>query len=214
MKRALSLLLAISMLLALTACGSKTAEAVPDMDAAMTMSEYLSSGQRIWYYVDESGGAAGKDSHVRCIFITEASGTLLCAEEPDKKLGELARMSDDDVILLAQDIYEDNKAREQSEAGDTPWTEELRYKLSVMTAEELLWYQYPGHSEMDIRGVRFHTLPVTFEVGSSHYSGFKASDDRFLVTRAEDGTLFKTDPVGMEGIPLDVDYANAGALFD
>lgn len=205
MKRALSFVLAFSMLLALAACGSRTDEAAPDMDGAVTMSEYLSGGQRIWYYVEESEGVAGEDSRVRCIFITEATGTLLCAEDPNERLGELAQMSDEDVMLLA---------REQTEAEREGWEAERRYKLSVMTAEELLWYQYPGPSGTDIKSVRFHTLPAIFEVRSSRYSGFAAGDDSFLITRVEGDVLFKTDPVGIEGIPVDVDYANAGALFD
>lgn len=66
------------------------------------LSEYLASGETIWFEIDEN---EGKDSDVDRIFVFESDGTLYYVNNPSYKLGELEQMEDADIIAFVKDKY-------------------------------------------------------------------------------------------------------------
>lgn len=116
--------LCVALLLTLCACGSENATeaigntqtnqsgAVADIapedrpivpaDQEYTVSEYLATGETIWYMIDEN---EGKDSHVKRIFVIEPNGTLYIMRGGQYTLGELAQMNDADIAAMVKAEY-------------------------------------------------------------------------------------------------------------
>lgn len=116
MKRIISILLAIIMILSLAACGGGSKKKntpvaggaawgmPPDADGLVTMSDYLSAGQTIWYEVS-GDDIVGRESSVKTIFVLQDDGTMISAK-PGIKLGELAQMTDEDIVSLVKENFE------------------------------------------------------------------------------------------------------------
>lgn len=64
-----------------------------------TASEYLATGETIWYLID---GNEGKDSNVTRIFLINPNGTLYVMNEVGYTLGELEHMDDADIASMVK----------------------------------------------------------------------------------------------------------------
>lgn len=124
-----SIVLCVALLLTLCACGSEENQgnsgtnqqntpitnqsgAVDDIapedrpavpaDLEYTVSEYLATGETIWYMIDEN---EGKDSFVKRIFVIEPNGTLYTMNNVRRTLGELEQMDDVDIAAMVKTEY-------------------------------------------------------------------------------------------------------------
>ena len=139
MKRAISIFLAALMALSLVACGGKDegvtthketfadGTSVEWKSADRALSEYLASGQTIWYLID-SDGALGRESNVDYVYVMEPDGTMVFAD-PDMNLGQLSQMSDEDIIALVQTAYVEDVTERL--AGDTQGEESAAEEPAV-----------------------------------------------------------------------------------
>lgn len=122
-----SLTLALMLLLGLTACGgddkseasSETRDPVADRveaitgesgdgeDAAeaITLSDWLGSGETVWYVTDAPVSQLGKDTEVETILLLEPDGTAYAGNGGGATLGELAQMDEETLIQEAKDAY-------------------------------------------------------------------------------------------------------------
>ena len=113
-----SFILCLALMLTLCACGGKEnpgnsetnqSGAVDDIapedrpvapaDIEYTVSEYLASGETIWYMIDEN---KGKDSFVKRIFVINPDGTLYTMSRVQYTLGELEQMDDADIATMVK----------------------------------------------------------------------------------------------------------------
>lgn len=78
------------------------------------LSEYLSGGQTIWYHVAPGGGALGRESNVKEVFVLEQDGSMVYTD-PDMNLGQMARMTDEEIIAMVHTAYEENVAERASD---------------------------------------------------------------------------------------------------
>lgn len=128
-KKFMSIILCLSMLLSLCACGNgsvkETEQGVPaetkepeifvnadEENGTYTLSEYLSTGETIWYEFKEN---KGKDSYVGNIYVLNPDGTIYYMEDlgykyygkprPSYKLGELEQMEDSDIVAMVKEWY-------------------------------------------------------------------------------------------------------------
>lgn len=131
MKKCICLILSVIMLLTLCACGSNNGsetdsttgmsqqntpvtnqpgvvnDDTPDNKPAQptaqayTLSEYLSSGETIWFQMDAD---KGKDSKVIWIYVFEPDGTMYCTGV-SYTLGELEQMDDTEIVEMAKQDY-------------------------------------------------------------------------------------------------------------
>lgn len=67
------------------------------------LSEYLFSGERIWYLTE----GFGKDDKIISIYVTEPNGTMYYCES-EWKLGEAEQKDDDEIISYVKQTYEEN----------------------------------------------------------------------------------------------------------
>lgn len=74
------------------------------------LSEYLSSGRTIWYYITPGDKALGREAPVYSIFVLEPDGTTIFAYS-NMNLGELAQMTDEEIIAMVQTDYTDAESR-------------------------------------------------------------------------------------------------------
>lgn len=107
------IILCLAMLLALCGCGSKDEPTTHEVDMGgytveiksqdYTLSEYISTGETIWYQLDEN---EGKDSDVKKIFVINPDGTLYYMDKVSQTLGELERMEDADIAAMVKEKYQ------------------------------------------------------------------------------------------------------------
>lgn len=119
-----SFVLCVALLLTLCACGNENApeitgnnqpnqsgvvdDVAPEdrpaapADLEYTVSEYLATGETIWYMIDEN---KGKDSFVKRIFVIEPNGTLYTMHSVQYTLGELEQMNDADIAAMVKTEY-------------------------------------------------------------------------------------------------------------
>lgn len=90
-----------------------------------SLSEYLFSGERIWYLAE----GFGKDDKIKAIYITEPNGTMYYCKS-DWKLGEAEQKEDEDIISYVKQTYEENiKEHINYAIGWEGKTDENYYKL-------------------------------------------------------------------------------------
>lgn len=156
MKRAISLALALLMLLALSACGGgQTAEPAPD--GPMTLSRYMAGGDTVWCVADGDT----KDAKLKDIFVFRQNGTMVSYDPSHSvmyadlgvtlqcdglTLGDAARMSSEELAKL---VEEDWKAVwtaqvEHAQANDT---DDKQFDEAMLSG-----YPYKLALETDERG--------------------------------------------------------------
>lgn len=158
MKKIVSLILCLAMLLTLCACSSKDEPKTHEVDMGgytieitsvdYTLSEYLSSGETIWYQLDED---KGKDSDVKKIFVINPDGTLYYIDKVTETLGELEQMEDADIVAMVKEEY--HRKALVNMVGCDPSNEEL-VKEWVQSA--LFGYSMP--LEVMYEGFRLNDL--------------------------------------------------------
>lgn len=112
MKKLVSIILCLAMLLSLCACGSKDEPKTHEVDIGgysveitsvdYILSEYLSKDETIWYQLDED---KGKASDVKKIFVINPDGTLYYVDKVSYTLGELEQMEDADIAAMVKNEY-------------------------------------------------------------------------------------------------------------
>lgn len=106
--------LTLAAVLSLTACGGNSDEgsasggsagiqsAQPE-SSGTTLSQYLSTGESIWYLVNGSTRSLGKDTEVDRIFLLEPDGSVYSGETEDLTLGDAAQMEDAELAQMAKE---------------------------------------------------------------------------------------------------------------
>lgn len=126
-KRILSILLCVAVLMSLCACGRKETASgntpkpanpvkVEKMKGTYTISEYLASGETIWYAF---GSNKGKDTQPHTIYLLNPDGTMyftkfmstVCDTQPRYTLGELEHMEDREIAEMVRQRYIEAYAR-------------------------------------------------------------------------------------------------------
>ncbi len=107
------MILCLAMLLTLCGCGGKDEPTTHEVDMGgysveiksldYTLSEYIGTGETIWYQLDEN---EGKDSDVKKIFVINPDGTLYYTNKVSQTLGELERMEDADIAAMVKEKYQ------------------------------------------------------------------------------------------------------------
>lgn len=122
----MSLGLSLTLALSLTACGGdskteKTNEAREPVAAitgqsdaqqpaegeaeGVTLSDWLSGGEAVWYVTETPVSQLGKDTEVETILLLQPDGTAYAGSAGGMTLGELAKMDEADIAQEARDAY-------------------------------------------------------------------------------------------------------------
>ncbi|MBQ3030574.1 MAG: hypothetical protein IJD24_05055 [Agathobacter sp.] len=101
-------LIILSLLLLLSGCGNSGADDVKFKEKPeYSLSEYLNSGETIWYQVD----GTGKDAKVKCIYVLNKEGAMYYCKS-DWSIGEAEQMEDEAIISFVKDTYSKNVQQE------------------------------------------------------------------------------------------------------
>lgn len=158
-KKAISLILCTALLL--SGCGSSqstssqstssqstSSGSIMDGKDGYTLSEYLSSGETIWYLVDDS---VGKDADIDTIYVLNSDGTMYYADS-DLTLGEAEQMEDKEIAAMVKADYEENvrssvgsliKNREEG------FLNEAYFKASNLPYQSYLFWKYVVEKYID-----------------------------------------------------------------
>lgn len=152
----MSLGLALTLALGLTACGGDTAEApnathdpasvTGQAAIGITLSDWLGGGEAIWYITETPVGQLGKDTEVETLLLLEPDGTAYAGSAEGLTLGDFAQMDEADIAQLAREAYA-KEARAKLLRGFADASDEDRMR---MLDSELFEYSLPGYVDGDI----------------------------------------------------------------
>ena len=168
------------------------------------LSEYLASGETIWFKIDEN---EGKDSSVSRIYLLEDDGTMYYMRGDSYKLGELEQMEDADIAAMVKDEYtasivesvteslmsqldEETSALEEDRFTEymcddlSHWVAELRYDESL--DEETVLSDYAEEDQAAMREIFSAFSKYNYKpIGSKAlYTGYYADGLCMLITAA------------------------------
>ena len=101
--------------LLLCGCGGTTDSNNIKNKDAFTLSEYISSGETIWFLTD----GTGKDSEIETIYVLEADGTMYYCSS-NWTLGEAEQKEDSDISSIVKKKYEENMLKKISDCINGP----------------------------------------------------------------------------------------------
>ena len=152
----MSLGLALTLALGLTACGGDTAEApnathdpasvTGQAAIGITLSDWLGGGEAIWYITETPVSQLGKDTEVETLLLLEPDGTAYAGSADGLTLGDFAQMDEADIAQLAREAYA-KEARAKLLRGFADASDEDRMR---MLDSELFEYSLPGYVDGDI----------------------------------------------------------------
>lgn len=152
----MSLGLALTLALGLTACGGDTAEApnathdpasvTGQAAIGITLSDWLGGGEAIWYITETPVSQLGKDTEVETLLLLELDGTAYAGSADGLTLGDFAQMDEADIAQLAREAYA-KEARAKLLRGFADASDEDRMR---MLDSELFEYSLPGYVDGDI----------------------------------------------------------------
>lgn len=152
----MSLGLALTLALGLTACGGDTAEApnathdpasvTGQAAIGITLSDWLGGGEAIWYITETPVSQLGKDTEVETLLLLEPDGTAYAGSADSLTLGDFAQMDEADIAQLAREAYA-KEARAKLLRGFADASDEDRMR---MLDSELFEYSLPGYVDGDI----------------------------------------------------------------
>ena len=153
MKRIACFILCIATLLTLCACGSKPQDPtnsgniinsgntndsveLPELiapedrptlpaEGEYTLSEYLATGETIWYVIEEY---MGKDSKIGRVYLIEPQGVLYTMHGPGT-LGELSQMEDAEIAAMVKENHFLRLSTRFPLADETQYRNQKRYEL-------------------------------------------------------------------------------------
>lgn len=193
-KKAIALLLALSTIFALTACGSKPNDGRGQSflsEKTPTLSEYLNSKDPVIMY---GANQIDKNANVGSIYVFENGKVLLApfnASLGTITLGELAQMSDAEIITLATE-----RATACNATG-------LPYMFSINTDSSGNYVERENLWLFDFRG-----MVSSLSINPYGFAGGQVYDSYYygegLLVRCEAGTKpYSTDELGTSGIVID-----------
>lgn len=152
----MSLGLALTLALGLTACGGDTAEApnathdpasvTGQAAIGITLSDWLGGGEAIWYITETPVGQLGKDTEVETLLLLEPDGTAYAGSADGLTLWDFAQMDEADIAQLAREAYA-KEARAKLLRGFADASDEDRMRI---LDSELFEYSLPGYVDGDI----------------------------------------------------------------
>ena len=136
-----------------------------------TLSQYIDSGQTIWYEVENY---VAKDSLVNAIYVLNNDGTMIYTPSVNKTLGEFEQMEDFEIIKYVQQEY----------------MEDITYNVNIVLEEAV-------NDIPPIRTARrwayvIESICNGFKRDETSYSNFE--DDELLILTAKAYTLINRIP--------------------
>lgn len=159
----MSLGLSLTLALSLTACGGDRTNEIRDpvssitgqSDAqqptegeadGVTLSDWLGSGEAVWYVTEAPISQLGKDTEVETILLLKPDGTAYAGSPDGLTLGDFAQMDEAEIAQMAQEAYA-KEARTKLLRGFADASDEDRMR---MLDSELFEYSLPGYVDGDI----------------------------------------------------------------